>query len=213
MSPDPERDKSAILRRRAFFVGSALTAALTGCPKDPGPQPGVKPTVGVEPEASTELPAPTGVVTVGSAEPGEKMPSLEVPSDVSATARENFTALAAEVPPIHKELDEASAALDGICDIHDASCNDAWLAVAKHFGRIDVQMDNLAPRCPGSSADAKRFEQRLAEHRAYIQKRRRAIEARIAAAAKDSAGEAKWKDHLAAAVVPRPCLDFSCKDW
>jgi hypothetical protein len=210
MSRNTHADRLTILRRRAFFVGSALAAM--GCPRDPSPQPGVQPTVGVEPASSAEL-ATSGVTTHGTSEPGEKMPPLDVPSDVNATAKANFESLAQEIPAIHKELDAANAALDGICSIGDRDCDPRWQEVAKHFGQLDVYLDNLAPRCPGTSADAKRFEERLAQHKAFIAKRKSAIEARIAALVADGAAKQKWQDHLAGAVVPRPCLDYSCSDW
>jgi hypothetical protein len=205
--------RAAILRRRAFFVGSALTA-LTGCPQPSETPRKADPVVGVEPEsASASLPAGSGVSTTSSSTPASKMPSLEIPQDAKGAALAHYQTLAKRVPAIHVDFDAASSALSGICDITDPKCDDRWLKVAKHIAAADEAHFDLAPRCPGTSKQAKAYEKRLAEHQAFIADRKKAIEGRINALLQDAAAQSKWKVHKASASVPRPCLDYACSDW
>lgn len=206
--------RAAILRRRAVFVGSALTA-LSGCPQPPSAEPRKnEPVVTVEPASQTAtVPTGSGVVTRSSATPKAKAVSLEIPEGVNATARSYYEQLARSVPLIHADLDSAEKTLAGICDITDSQCDARWLAFAKTMAAVDDVAQDLGPPCGGTSADAKAFYARLAEHRAAISERKRQIMERVDKLLQDAAAKAKWTAHQAAAAVPQPCLDYSCNDW
>ena len=211
---DDDSARAAILRRRAFFVGSALTA-LSGCPQPPSAEPNRnEPVVTVEPASKTAtVPTGSGVVTRSSATPKTKLPSLETPDGVNASARTYYEDLARSVPLIHADLDSAEKTLAGICDITDSQCDARWLAFAKSMAAVDDAVGDLAPVCHGTSADAKAIDVRLAEHRAAISERKRQIMERVDALLQDAAAKTKWTAHQEAAAVPRPCLDYSCEDW
>ena len=200
----PADSRAAILRRRAAFVSTAL-GALAGCPPSTTTPPA--PTVGVVSPSA----APLSIATNSSVDPVPKapaMPSLDVPSDVSDAVQKHFERLARLVPPIHARLD--ALAVPG-CAIDDASCADAWRALAKAVVEVRESVGKLAPLCEGASADAKRFYERLDAHRRFIDERFGRLEARVAAAG----GAERWQEKLdeAEAAYPRVCLDYACSDW
>lgn len=212
MSP-PDDDRAAILRRRAFFVRSALTATLgatqVGCPQEkPAPE-----TVTVLPDAPPPTAAPTASAPPPAPEPAVELPPLDVPTDVSAEARVHFEKLARDVPAIHAELADASKTLAERCPIDDAACDAHWEAIAKHLAEAKDALADLGPRCPGSSDDAKRFDERLALHANVIRARIDRLENRVASQLADAAAKKRWAEHQEASAIPRPCLKFACEDW
>jgi hypothetical protein len=215
-------DREAILRRRAFFVSSALTATLgaslgsvlTGCPQE-------KPTSGPEPPSvlvpeTPKTAAPTAAPPTPDPQPSEptgEFPPLDVPDDVSAKARLHFENLARDVPAIHAELAAAAKLLSTPCPIEDAACDAHWESIARHLAKAKDALSHLGPRCPGSSKDAKRFDERLAVHAAAIRGRIARVEERAASQLAGDPAAKRWEAHQRAAAVPRPCLKFACEDW
>ena len=206
----PDDDRAAILRRRAFFVTSALSATLAGCPPErPVPQPD-PPVATVEPGSG---PLPTAATTGSAPEPTAKLPPLEVPDDVSDAARAHFEGLVRDVPPIHQELDAAAKELSNPCPIEEAACKEHWEKIAGHLAQAKDALADLGPRCPGSSEDAKRFDEVLAAHTAVLRGRLERLEREIARELATEPEKAQWKQFSEAAAVPRPCLKFACEDW
>lgn len=207
------KDRAAILRRRAFFVGSALTA-LTGCPKQESPQQEKPPVVGVDPASSASTPSPHPVSPPPvPPEPAGKMPSLAIPPDAKGVVRQEYERIANDVPRIHAELDGASQALGTICDITDPKCDAAWMKVAKHLAQAENLIFDLAPLCPATSVPGKAFEARLHEHQNHIDDRKKGLSQRIDALLNSDKAKLAWKTHKAKAAVPRPCLDYGCGEW
>jgi hypothetical protein len=209
MSDDAAR--AAILRRRAFFVGSALTA-LTGCPSQHGPAGEPTPVVGVEPVASSTSAVATTSAAVPPA-PNRKRPSLAIPNDAKDVVLSHYQRLARDVPAIHDKLDEAAAALSGICDITDPQCDSAWLAVARALAAADRDIQELPPHCPATSKEGKAYEERLQDHVNFAMDRRNALQTRIDALLSSAKAKSQWQVHIDAATEPQPCLDFHCQDW
>lgn len=198
---------------------TSAVVALTGCPPDsPPPQPpqgtSSAPPVTTVPSTDTgSLPPATGSASVEPAPPTTKIPPLLVPDDVNDTAKSHFARLAAAVPKIHAELDGADKLTRDVCSIEDAACDGRWDQIATHLAKARDMTYDLGARCAGTSDGAKRFEKSLAEHRAAIEKRTKAIEARIEAALDSDAKRQKWQVHQGKAAIPRPCLRFRCDDW
>jgi hypothetical protein len=202
--------REAILRRRMFFVSSALM--LTGCPQDPQqPATGTSKPVATIPtvSASAVEPAPTSAPPA----PTVTVPSLDVPADVSEVARSHFERLKEMVPQIHAELDAADKSLLARCSIEDAVCDPTWQSVAKNLAEARDLRADLPARCSGTSADAKRFEASLAEHLAAIDARLDGLEKRIEGLLNSDSKKAKWTAHVSGAAMPRPCLKYRCDDW
>ena len=214
-------DREAILRRRAFFVSSALTATLgpsvlAGCPQDQPTAPSAEPPTVLVPEpiettAPTAAPPPTP--SPAPPEPTGDLPPLDVPDDVSAEARLHFENLARDVPPIHAHLAAASKLLATPCPIEDAACDAHWESIARHLAKAKDALSYLGPRCPGSSKDAKRFDARHAMHAAAIRARIARVEERAASQLAGDPAQRRCESHQRAAAVPRPCLKFACEDW
>ncbi|MBI4952680.1 MAG: hypothetical protein HY908_11650 [Myxococcales bacterium] len=207
---DPHR--AAILRRRALFVTSALGALGCGGPRPPHPESGSTASGAVVsvPTASGESPlAPASASATTSSHapaPVGKLPPLDVPADVSEAARPYFEHLAAAVPDVHAALDGLPVPRD--CPIDKPACEAAWKELAEGLVELDERIRRLEPRCAGSSADARRFEERLAAHRAHIAERRAALVAAVATTA-------RWVAMFEAAeqAAPRVCLKYACRDW
>jgi hypothetical protein len=204
-------ERAAILRRRAFFVGSALTA-LTACPQQQQQSSGA-PVVGVEPAPAGSQPESPAQPTSQPAAKPAKMPSIEIPDGVGKVAHAHYEGLVGQVKRIHAELDAANQALDDACDITDPQCDATWQLVAKHLVRAEDMTQDLEPLCPGSSDEAKAFEARVAEHSAFIEGRREALKKRLQVLLQKGSARDRWAAHRAEAAVPRPCLDYSCDDW
>ena len=211
MAPrDPHR--AAILRRRAVFISSALTA-LSGCPggnqpKEPEPQP--TSVVPVEPPGTSSLPEPDGsAATVPS---GPKLPPLDIPGGVTPRAKELYEQLAATIPGIHEQLDAADKRLSVACDITSSGCDD-WAAIAKTLAEVRDQTDDLYPRCAGSSYDAKQVQSRINKHTDFIRRRIQALEERIDRKLDSDAEVKAWERTQRDNAIPRPCLKYACEDW
>lgn len=211
-------DRAAILKRRAFFVSSALTATLggssLGCQQEkaaPGPEPrSVLVPETVETSAPTAAPpSPDPAPTP----PKEDGPPLDIPDDVSDAARPHYEGLARDVPKIHAELDAAAERLATRCPIDDAACDAHWESIARHLAKAKDALSHLGPRCPGSSKDAKRLEERLAMHASALRARIARLEERAASQLADEAAKQRWQTHQRAAAIPRPCLKFACDEW
>lgn len=165
------------------------------------------------PTGGAQLPEPEGVATPAPSAPTRKLPPLDVPSDVSEAARTHFESLAQDVPAIHAELDAAAEALSTPCPIDRAACDAHWKSIATQLAKADDALANLGPRCPGTSDDAKRFEERLVAHANVIRGRIESLERRSDEQIASEAAKRRWQEHRDAAAIPRPCLRYACEDW
>ncbi len=211
---DPSR--ATIAGRRAMFLTSAL-AALSGC-NSTAPEKPTQPVV--------ELPTGNSrpVLTakpVGTSEPIpkpiDKMPPLDVPSNVSDEAKSRFERLASAVPRMHKELAELEKLYPENCPLQQARCDEQWKNFAIGLLEFDWAVSKLGGRCAGSSDDAKLFAKRLHAHRQLLRKKRGRLLKRVEAAKKaaGSDGQRQWTEHQDAArkARPRPCLKYHCPEW
>ena len=208
----PPDDRAVILRRRALLLGSAL-AAFSGCQKtSPPPETAGGPVVAI-PESQPD--------DAGAAEPAlptrdagsrprshGNMPSLEIPTGIGDRARSNYESLVARMKRVHDVLDEIER-IAPKCNI--GACEDQWAPVAKKLFELEDAFQ-FSYTCPGSSADAKAFEERRREHMEFYEARRKAVEAWLTGLAGDWAKlQAEVdKERLA---NPRPCLSYACMDW
>jgi len=226
MADDPpatDEDRDAILRRRKFFVSSTLLstlgASLTACPQPhseaPGEDPAAKPTVSVPPSppSATAIPSPSETVPKPALSDTSELPPLEVPSDVNETARRYFEGLKSTMELIDDKLDQAEAQLKKACDIARPDCDAHWQQVASRLAEVERRRGDLYPRCSGSSEDATRYDERMKAHLAYLDARVKRIEASIAAQLDSTADRERWTEQQEKAVMPRPCLKYSCSDW
>jgi hypothetical protein len=211
MPPDDSRD--TILRRRMFFVSSALTvltASTAGCPPQQTQPPTPTPVASVPTSTSTAEPDP-----VPDPEPPPKpssLPPLDVPAGVNETAKAHYERLATIVPQIHEKLDAAEKEAASPCDILDPSCK-VWESLAAQLAAVDDQRRDLSPRCGGSSADARAFDERLELHQKVIQERIDAIQKGLQKRLDAAAKKQRWAEQQEAAAVPQPCLKFRCDEW
>jgi hypothetical protein len=216
-------DRSVILSRRALYLGSTL-AVLSSCARSGGePR---------EPEApSTNVVVPNvdeedaGEVATADAEPPQRsddpkrrpgMPSLEIPSGVNDVARGNYERLATQVTEAHDLIDQIENGLPS-CAVTDQSCEITWRRIAEKRDLLGERRFSFSHVCKGSSADAKAFEAREAEHRTFILQRLAALDKLLAdtVASAGKAGTLEW-ERIQADVrrdKPRVCLSFACVDW
>jgi hypothetical protein len=217
MKSDDSRE--TILRRRKFFVSSALGSAitvLTACPQQSNHQANQQ-TTSQTPVASVPAVGSSGVPEPAppAPEPGPKvaLPPLDVPAGVSDVAKGHYERLAQVVPEIHGHLDAAEAAIPSLCQIDDPKCSHAWSQIATHLANAEDRRSDLSPRCSGSSADARAFDERLALHDKAIGDRMASIQRRLDEILKTAEHRKRWEEQRAAAAVPQPCLKFRCDDW
>lgn len=210
----PPDDRAAVLRRRALFLGSALTALAScekgGVPPETSKGPVVAVPEGVPEDAGPEPDAGSLPVTDGGRKPKAGMPSLEIPDGLSERAKSNYEHLVARMKTVHAILDDVEAGAPK-CGI--AGCEDRWQPIAKKWFDLDDAF-RFSYVCPGSSEQAKAFGVRRQEHMDFYQARRKEVQDWL----QQKLGDAGWtrfeelvqKEQLA---NPRPCLSFACMDW
>ena len=215
MTCPSDTDRARILQRRAAFLSSALAAL--GCsaqPSSPKPDPvvavPVPPPADTEPVVDAKPPPPPPKPATGV------RPSLQIPDDVGEIAKRNFEHLAKSMKQLYELLDDMGAAVPEDCDLLNAPCDKAWqrvAAIAVEMRRVQTFMH----RCPGTSADAKRFAAFEKEHREHLGRRRAEVDARIhrAVAGGGDAARDRWEQHKRDAYTakPYPCLSMRCEDW
>lgn len=204
-----DRDRRTILERRALFLGSALAA------------------LGCGPKANTTEPAEPQVVSIpGSADttptsdpeptdPPERTPStrgdippLDTPPGVSERAKQNYEWLAKRMTAAHDILDQMEKMIPS-CDIE--SCDADWKKLAEKQYELDGSYRSYT--CPGTSADAKAYEERAKLHHEFLEKRRSAVETRLSTALGSGTQRYDELRNEVARAHPRPCLSFACADW
>ncbi len=210
-----EADRSAILRRRAAFVGSALT--LLGCSRSAPPAKPPEP----QREAQVSVPEPPA-----DAEPSEPVPergeperstrptpSLEVPEGVSEETRERYVRLAKQMKGIYAEFSAIS--IPKQCDVSDASCEPAWRSLAERLLTLSDETRWIVPACKGSSESAKLFLARAAEHAEHARLLREELDQEIDRELGSDAAKKRWQElqgHVRRSR-PRVCLSFACVDY
>lgn len=211
----PSDDRSAVLRRRALFLGSTL-AALGSCQKGGAPpQAAQGPTVAVpegEPEgAGAPEPDAAALPARDAGRPARgDMPSLEIPSGIGPIAQQHYQSLASRMTRVHGVMDEIES-LAPSCGM--SACEDKWELVAKKLFELEDSF-GFFYGCAGSSAEAKAYAAREREHMDFYQARRKDLDAWLAGKLGDSGfvrlQEMVEKERYA---HPRPCLSIACVDW
>lgn len=213
-------DRKAILRRRTFFVTSAL-AAIGSCARTAPPA--------TEPETQPEQ-----VVVVPSAEPdaGEvtteappaperdasnlgDMPPTDLPAKMGEIAKRNYETLYRVMKASHAHLTDIETTLPS-CNILDKACDAKFAAIATKFVAIDEELFGMRA-CGGTSAEAKAYREREAAHVKYLADRRKRAEDEIARILTPGGTQAtdRWAalKKQAQAANPQPCLRYACPDW
>ena len=204
-------DKSAILRRRAFFVTSAL-AALGSCTREPTPA--VTPVVVPEPAPDAGVEAMDAAPPSPERDSGEaELPSLEPPEGVSEAAQRYYQTLASKTKAAHEALDRIERALPKACDFGSAGCEPTWRSLADAFHDVERAMA-LYFVCPSESEDARAFKLVEKAHLDHLKQRRERVE-RAALERAGGANTARWEElkNQAAMAHPMPCLKFACPEW
>lgn len=218
---DPkDSDRTQILRRRAFFVSSALTAL--GC-NNSGRPPEGQPSSTTEPTAppvttapATAEPTASATATASAApEPPREGPDLSTPPGVGSVAAENYAQLRETVAEIRKSIEGLASTLPDACKVTDQACDLQWRKLAEGLLEIDKSIRRLPPRCGGSSDEAKAYFKTRDAARKDLEERVAALSKRISALVATQAEQERWAGHQADAkqANPEPCLKFACTDW
>lgn len=206
-----ETSRTAILRRRALFVSSAVALACSHQSPPAEPRRTVAEVPSAEPAEAAPEPGPAAAPDAGA--PSAAGP-FEIPEGISATAREKYEALAAVVRASDQKLDELDALLRKECDLTSPACDATYRSMADKLLELS-EIVSHAFVCEGSSPEARAFaERQSAEERRYQERRRRVVLAVQARATSPDAKE-RWKRHQedAEQANPQPCLKFGCPDW
>ena len=141
------------------------------------------------------------------------MPPLDIPADAEGVALEMFQQLAKRVPKAHESLAKLEAALPLDCSTDTKDCEARWTPVLEGLPAAKSQIKDLVPLCPGSSEQARRYSARVDAHVGFLNRRMKALEAKIDAHMKDNGLLAMRKriDGLTERVFAMTCL--SCMDW
>jgi hypothetical protein len=212
-----EDDRRAILRRRTFFVTSAL-AALGSCgrPATPAadPEPENVVTVPVAEDDAGEVAESPPPADRDAAADGD-MPPMDVPDGVGEIAKRNYENLYRVMKESHRLLGEIEAALPK-CNVLDKACEPRFAALANKIQEMDELMSSLRA-CGGSSAEAKAYREREVAHFRHLAERKGKALAEIdrALAPGGSSAKDRWLALVQAAEAanPRPCLKYACPDW
>jgi hypothetical protein len=203
--------RERILLRRAQFVTAALSG-LAGCNPSskvnevPHPDPSTKPIPAATASASAQP----------EAELPDGIPALDTPAGVSEIAKEQFDRLSKQVREVHEHLARAANAIPS-CMIADEACKKTFRTVADHLVQAEQGIQELGPRCPGKSKDAKMVDARVGEHRTFAKARLDKIRKRLASTleAQGPAATKAWSDVFEASehANPQPCLKYACPEW
>jgi hypothetical protein len=209
-------DRKAILRRRTFFVTSAL-AAIGSCARTapPATQPEQLVVVpSAEPDAG-EVTAEAPPAPERDASNLDDMPPTDMPSNPGEIAKRNYETLYRVMKASHAHLTDIEMTLPS-CNILDQACDAKFAAIAAKLVEIDEELFGMRA-CGGTSAEAKAYREREAAHRKYLTDRRKRVEdeiERLAAKGGNGATE-RWVllKKQAQAANPQPCLRYACPDW
>jgi hypothetical protein len=212
-----DEDRKTILRRRAFFVTSAL-AALGGCAR---PTTGPSATPGDDKTVQVPV-APDDPIEADAGEPPERAPSsarsglppTDVPDGVKPITRSYYENLYQVVADLHRHIDAIEASI-GRCKGFDKDCEKNQLPqIATAMNAIDDTLERIQS-CGGRSPEAKAYMVREAEHMGFASKRRGQMEDSLKQllASGGAAAEKSLKSLREAGAVPRPCLEYACPEW
>jgi hypothetical protein len=210
-------DRCTILRRRAFFVTSAV-AAFGACARTPPAEPtSPAPVVSVPlaVEDAGEPPEDTAPPARDASPSAEGAPPLLVPAGVSDTARGNYERLVRTMTRAYGVLDEIDAAMPG-CPVLSPKCVPRWRDVAEKLHELDGMFQRLFV-CHGSSPEAKTYADIEQAHQQHYGKRRARIQEQLDALLERGGdpARARWEElkRDAFQAAPHPCLKFACPDW
>lgn len=208
-------DRKTILRRRAFFVTTALAAL--GCARPAAHADESGNTVRV-PSATSE---PAGA---DAGEPPERTPApdaragippTDIPDGVKPFTRSSYEHLYKVMADLHGHFDSIEASMGRCKKGFDKDCEKTELPqIAKTLNAIDDTLERIHS-CGGSSPEAKVYMLREAAHLKFAQDRRGRMDGALKQllATGGAAAENSLKTLREAGAVPRPCLEYACPDW
>lgn len=207
-------DRKTILRRRAFFVTSAL-AALGGCARG---SPANQPDNTVQVPESTDDPVESDASTGPPRQPNPTgragMPPTDIPGGVTPRTHAYYENLYDVVESFHAHVDTIEASMSR-CKGFDEACEKQELPrIAKALNGIDDVLERLHA-CGAKSDEAKAYMERESAHLRFVGQRRETMEQKLGEllAPGGKAAEAKLKSLREAGAVPRPCLEYACPEW
>lgn len=203
-------DRRTILRRRSRFIGSALLA-LSGCAGTPPERGASAPKVSVPPAGETSEPEATPAPTRRPQAETTPLPPLDVPADAEGIAKSMYESLARRVPALHEAIDRLRSGKPAVCALSDASCERSWAEMASRIEELAGDVATLKSKCPGSSAQAERYAERVRDHIAHAVARLDALDREIAQAFGDQGR--RWGELRKAAVRAEPMVCLDCADW
>lgn len=204
------------MARRAALLGSTL--ASIGCaPTAPPPDDATVVVPSANATADEPAEGPTGGPTAAVGPRATYvLPSAEIPAGVGPEAQRRFEALFRNAKALHAILDELDQLVPSGCSIAEPRCEARWKGAAAKMSELQFAQQG-GHFCPGSSADAKLFAAREAEHKQVLAARMQAIEQRIAQGEELAGppGKGRWTELVRQAyeAKPYPCLTMSCQDW
>lgn len=210
----PKDDRETVLRRRAFFIGSALSIA--GCgpsaqPAEPPPQP-----VAVDAPDDT-APAPSTSATAAvpdrpDAPPDNAAgPDMTIPDGVSDEMRKNYERLNARTKAAGDRITGARERLP-TCMVNE--CAKDWQALAEWLNPPGRKFDSFM--CGKAVSDeGKQFDIRMADHNKWIQAQNAALQEAIASKLTSDGHRKQWEQFQddARNAKPNVCLKFACPDY
>lgn len=108
------------------------------------------------------------------------MPSLEMPSGLTESGRDQFGALLAVMLSLVGELGEADRQVPTDCSLALPACRDRWERFAGSLGHVVEQLDTPWFECRGLDAvDARAFVETARRYKAYVVARVQAIDERV----------------------------------
>lgn len=207
-------DRNTILRRRAFFVTSAL-AVLGGCARGgTANQPDNTVQVPVAQDESARADAGAEPSRQPNPDARAGMPATDVPDGITPRTRANYENLYDVVSKFHAYVDSIEAGI-GRCQGLDERCDKTELPqIATALNGIDDTLERLHA-CGAKTDEAKAYMERENAHVRFIGQRRSAMEEKLKQllAPGGAAAEARLKSLREAGAVPRPCLEYACPEW
>jgi hypothetical protein len=204
-------NRAAILRRRALFVGSALTAI--GCTPQTKEGPTATTAPPSAPVVSVAAPAtsPAPSATVVPEEPAPKvagMPGYDKPEGLSEAANGNYDRLHKFMKESHAMLAPLAAKVPS-CKL--SGCEDDYRKAATVLTELTKDL-RLFYICPGKSAEGQAFEPHKSAHMEFLRKRMGELDQRLSTASGNAEGWKALRSEIAMSK-PTPCLSFACPDW
>ena len=215
----PPDDRDHILRRRAFYVGSALS--LAGC--TPAAQEPATPRTEPAPVAVAAEPEPTSAAAPASPPPRAETPAptggpppTDIPEGVPDKIRSMYESLYRHAARGQKEIARVAGTIP-TCTIGSPGCDAAWKKfAAEQLVLKDVASSPDGPCDTAVTPEGKVYEKRRNAHVAYLDSLTARLEADVVSLVSGTPGGPKrWEAYKEQARLanPEPCLNFACPEY